>query len=171
MKATMKQVLNFNLVNLAEDGELRASTEAIAIGYSLSHRSVIQLLRRYQSQLEVFGQVAFEMRHNQQGSPTEYALLNERQTGLLVSMMRNTAKVVEFKVQLISEFARMAQSLQNRDMTMWERRLRLEAKDMKSKALATVGSHLMIDRKKEKPALDAERFLIESVMQPGLLPN
>lgn len=167
----MNQIVNFNLVQLADDGEPRASTEAIALGYKASHASVIKLARKYQTQIESFGLIRFESRLNPQGKATEYGLLNERQAAFLVGLMRNTKQVVDFKLAMAHEFWRMNESLQNRDLTLWERRLRFEAKDMKSKALATVGSHLMIDRKREKPALDAERFLIDSVMQPGLLPN
>ena len=65
----------------------------------------------------------------------------------------------------------MAERLRNRDLTMWERRLRFETKDATSKAKGTVGSLLMTKRKVEKKPLDAERFLLEQEMQPGLLLN
>ena len=62
-------------------GEARASTETIDSGYGLQHRSVLQLLRRYATEVEEFGQLAFEMRNSTLGAgrPTEYALLNELQ--------------------------------------------------------------------------------------------
>lgn len=171
----MENTLNFKLVNLADDGELRASTEAIALGYGMQHRAVLQLLKRYLPQIETFGPCAFSVRVAERaqggGAPIEYALLNQHQTMFLLSLMRNTAKVVAFKIQLIQAFSQMADRLHNRDLTMWERRLRFETKDATSKAKGTVGSLLMTKRKVEKKPLDAERFLLEQEMQPGLFLN
>lgn len=169
----MTDTLNFPLVNIADNGELCASTEAIALGYGMNHRAVLQLLKRYMAQIEIFGPCAFEVRVAQRaqggGTPVEFALLNEHQAMFLLSLMRNTAAVVEFKVRLIQEFARMAETLHNRDLTMWERRIRLEAKDLTSKAKGSMGSKLMLGRKKEIPQIDTERFLLDSAMQPTLL--
>lgn len=51
---------------------------------------------------------------------------------------------------------------------IWRRRLGLEAKDATSKALASAGSRLMLDRKRELPAIKDERAKLETEMQPGL---
>ncbi|WP_310625800.1 Rha family transcriptional regulator [Limnohabitans sp.] len=120
------------------------------------------------AEISAFGTLAFETRKSG-GRPTEFAMLNERQALLLISLMRNTKAVVTFKVRLVQEFCRMAESLRNRDLTMWERRILFEAKDMNSRALGSFGSHLMLDRKREKPRIESERHLIEAAMQPSLL--
>ena len=166
---------DIQIVQIASDGEARASTEAIASGYELQHKNVMALLKRYMSQMQGFGLLAFEMRARpigqHGGGDIEYALLNERQTMLLLTLMRNSKNVVEFKVRLIQEFCRMAEALQNRDMTMWDKRLKFEAKDQASKALGSHGSKLMHARRKEKPALEADRRLIEAEMEPPLFMN
>lgn len=162
---------DFPLVHLERDGELRASTEAIALGHGTTHAATIKLVRRYAAEMEQWGEIRFEVRLNTHGKPTEFATLNERQSGFLVSLMRNTAQVVKFKARLITEFADMAESLHNRDLTMWERRIRIEAKDLTSKAKGSMGSKLMLGRKKDIPQIDTERFLLDKEMQPGLLPN
>ena len=69
----MKSSIDFQLVQLATDGELRVSTEAIALGFQLQHKNVLSLLRRYLPEIESFGLVAFETRLNKQGSSTEFA--------------------------------------------------------------------------------------------------
>ena len=129
-------------------------------------------MRRYKSQLEAFGLVRFQIRARQKGKHgggnVEFALLNERQAGFLVSLMRNTPEVVDFKLNMAMEFWRLADALHNRDLTMWERRLRFEIKDQKSRTKGTIGSHLLHGRRKEKPGLESERHLIESEMQPAL---
>lgn len=161
-----------DIVQIAQDGEPRASTEAIAAGYELQHKNVLSLLKRHQHSLQAFGPLAFETRVAERaqggGAPTEYALLNERQTMLLLTLMRNTAKVVAFKVQLIQEFCRMNAALQNRDLGMWERRLRFEAKDEASRALGSHGSRLMHTRRKEIPPLKIERAAIVNDMERPL---
>lgn len=86
------------------DGEARTTTLAIASGTEVEHRAVIQLARQYLDDLFEFGEVAFEMRHNLQGSPTEYALLNEQQSTLLLTYMRNSDVVRQFKKALVKAF-------------------------------------------------------------------
>ena len=170
----MSEPSDFPIVFMGSDGEPRASTEAIALGYKVSHHSVMQLIGRYRAQISTFGPIAFQMRKGSKlpqggfGKSTEYALLNERQASFLVSLMRNTKEVVEFKLNMAREFWNLAEALHNRDMTMWERRLRFETKDSKSKAIGSTGATLMNRRKREKPALETERSLIESEMQPPL---
>jgi len=66
-------------------GEPRTTTLAIAEGTGVEHKSVIQLVRNNQCDFKEFGEVTFEMRLNKQGSPTEYALLNEPQATLACS--------------------------------------------------------------------------------------
>lgn len=164
----MNQSFGLPLVNLAGDGELRTSTEAIARGYGSAHASVIKLVRKYSESLKQWGIIGFEIRLNPQGRPTEFATLNERQAGFLVSLMRNTQEVVEFKARLITEFANMAEALHNRDLTMFEKRLRLEAKDQTSFAKASMGSKLMLVRRAEKPAIKKEIQALESEMNQRL---
>ena len=161
-----------NLVLLDFAGEPRASTEAIAKGYKVSHRSVLQLLRKYLPRLETMGRVAFEMRTFQTKGglqSKEYALLNVRQASFFVSLMRNTEEVVDFKLNLSNAFHDMATSLGHRDMTVWERRIKFEAKAQTSATLGSIGSKMMSTRKKEKKPLDHERLLLDAEMQPGLL--
>jgi len=165
---------DIQIVQIAIDGEPRASTQAISSGYELQHKNVMALLRRYMSEIEELGRVDFEklpFETNGGIQTHEVALLNRDQTMLLLSFMRNNAKVVEFKVRLIQQFRRMAEALQNRDMTMWDRRLKFEARDQASKTLGSHGSKLMHARRKEKPALEEDRRLIEAEMEPPLFLN
>jgi phage antirepressor YoqD-like protein len=98
------------LVTIAA-GEARTSTETIATGLEVEHRSVIQMVRTYVIDLQRFGEVAFQMRLNPQGSPTEYAMLNERQASLLLTFAKNTETARAFKVRLVEVFYRMAEKL------------------------------------------------------------
>lgn len=74
--------ISINLV-IPVNGEALASSEIIARGVGLPHKSVIQLIRARKSDFEHFGPLAFEMRVVKRsqggGSPTEYSMLNEHQ--------------------------------------------------------------------------------------------
>lgn len=156
-------------VSLAQDGEPRASTDVIALGMAYQHASVIKLVRKHLASLEEFGGVRFEIRPFATAGGTqerEMASLNEQQTALLISLMRNKAEVVAFKVALVKEFYRMREAI---DAGFWKRRLALETRDATSAAKASIGSRLMTDRKKALPSIKSERALLDQAMQPTLL--
>jgi phage regulator Rha-like protein len=159
------------LVQLADDGEPRTNTPIISDQYGVGHASVIKLVRRYLGELEKSGRVRFEIQpfHTAGGIQSrEIANLNERQTMLLLSLMRNTAAVVGFKVRLIDQFATMSQRLEQRDQSIWQKRVALETRDTSSLAKAQVGSKLMLTRRKEKPVFKKERALLEAEMNQQL---
>lgn len=173
----MESKFKFPLVTMADDGEPRASSEVIAKGVKQQHASVIKLIRKHQVSFEGFGPLGFEIRKGRalrQGGfakGTEFAMLNEHQAGLLISFMRNTEPVIDFKVALIREFFRMRDALERRDMTVWRRRQELEIRDAESKVRASFGSHLMLERKRDIPDIDTERALLKAQMEPPLFLN
>lgn len=106
-----------------KDGDAVTTTLAIAEGTLNDHASVIALARRYQSDLEDFGLVRFEIRPREAGQhgggDTEYAILNEPQSTLLLTFMRNTDIVRAFKKKLVREFWELVQQ-RNQPMTQAE---------------------------------------------------
>jgi phage antirepressor YoqD-like protein len=89
------------------DGEAFTTSVAIADGCQVDHASVIKLVRTYQDDLEEFGLLDFKS-ESTGGRPTELALLNEQQSTLLLTYMRNTLIVRGFKKRLVKEFWRIA---------------------------------------------------------------
>lgn len=84
---------------------------ALAEGTENTHESAIKLVRKYVEQLTSFGEVGFQIRLNPQGSPTEFAYLNEPQSTLLITFLRNSDVVVRFKVALVKAFYEMRDRL------------------------------------------------------------
>jgi phage regulator Rha-like protein len=165
--------LPFPLV-VAIDGELRASSDALSAGIGQAHASVIKLVRRHSESLERFGRVRFKIRPfaTRGGNQSrEVALLNEHQATLLIAMMRNSPRVIDFKVRLVEEFFRMRDELQVRTNDLWKQMQALIAKEVESKVRASFGSHLMNIRKKEIPPLRDKRYLLEQEIQPPLFLN
>jgi phage regulator Rha-like protein len=154
------------------DGEPLASTEIIAEGMGVQHKAVIQLLRRYSEQIQRFGSLTFQTRVKRKdrrgGEATEFAMLNERQAMLLISLMRNTEAVVAFKVSLITEFARMRDAIQQIHHNTQQRMYAALAREEESKLRASFGSHLMLVRKSEIPHLRSEIERLEAEIQPSL---
>lgn len=95
--------------------QLVTTTETISSGTKNEHASVIKLVRTYQSDLEEFGTVGFEIRPRPQGQhgggDAEYAVLNEDQATLLITYMRNNAIVRRFKIELVRSFGDMRRRL------------------------------------------------------------
>ena len=150
------------------NGEPLASTEVIARGMGLQHKNVLALVRNHAATLLEFGKIAFETRVNPRGQSTEIAMLNERQASLLLTMMRNTKTALAFKVELVREFYRMRDALDQRDHNLWQQMQALIAREVESKVRASFGSHLMLQRKKEIPGFWEQFARLETDMQPVL---
>lgn len=103
------------IVMRGDAGEPVTTSTAIAIGTQVQHKNVIELVRRYQSDLESFGSVPFKTEAKPEGAhgggPAVYAVLNEQQATLLIAFMRNSSIVVDFKVQLVRSFYEMRAAL------------------------------------------------------------
>jgi len=95
------------------DGVPTTTTLAIAEGADVEHASVIKLVRTYQTDLEEFGRVGFEIAPFDTAGGTqqrEIAILNEQQTTLIFTYMRNTDVVRDFKKRLVKAFYELAHS-------------------------------------------------------------
>lgn len=97
-----------NIVNIS-NGQPVTTTLAIAEGTGNNHEAVIKLVRRYHADLEQFGTFGFQIQKSG-GRPIEYALLNEHQSTLLMTYMRNSEIVREFKIRLVKAFYELAQN-------------------------------------------------------------
>lgn len=93
---------------LLHHNEPMTTSEAIAEGVELAHKTVIQLVRKYVEDLQTFGPLAFEMRVAPRpqggGEATEFAYLNEPQATLLITYLRNSEVVRRFKIALVKAF-------------------------------------------------------------------
>ncbi|BBH13353.1 phage antirepressor KilAC domain-containing protein [Chromobacterium haemolyticum] len=100
-----------NLVTTINGAAVTTSL-AIAEGTQNEHRAVLQLARTYLGDLEEFGGVAFEMRPFETPGGVqkrEIAILNEQQSTLLLTYMRNSDIVRQFKKALVKAFWELAQ--------------------------------------------------------------
>lgn len=108
--------------------DLVTNTAAIAEGVGRDHDTIIKLVDRNKSDLEEFGEVGFEIRAGYNNSKVRVALLNEQQTTLLITYMRNNEVVRAFKKRLVFEFFTMRSALAKKKMD--RNSARLEYKPM-----------------------------------------
>ncbi|THF61539.1 hypothetical protein E6C76_20125 [Pseudothauera nasutitermitis] len=88
-------------------GELVTTSLAIAEGTEVEHKNVLGLIRKYADDLDEFGRVAFETRPFETAGGVqrqEIAFLNEPQSTLLLTYMRNSDIVRGFKKALVRAF-------------------------------------------------------------------
>lgn len=100
--------------------DLVTNSAAIADGVQRGHDTIIKLVDRNKLDLEEFGEVGFEIRMVDRtqggGKPLRIALLNEQQTTLLITYMRNNDVVRAFKKRLVTEFFSMRSALASKKM-------------------------------------------------------
>lgn len=93
---------------------LVVTSETIAQGAGVQHKNVLEMIAKHSDQIKRFGPIAFETRPLPGGgNPIRVALLSEQQSTLVMSFMRNTDKVIEFKVSLVDAFFKMAERINN----------------------------------------------------------
>lgn len=108
-----------NLVYLAPNTEEPFTTsEVIAECAGVKHDTVQKLIQRHESDFKLFGLVGFEIRavNNPGSRGTKYVKvykLNEQQATLLLTFLRNTPVVIEFKKELVRQFFAMRKELMN----------------------------------------------------------
>lgn len=90
------------------DGTPTTTSLVVAEGTDNEHRAVLQLIRDNLNDFNEFGLVAFKMRPRPEGQhgggAAQIAVLNEDHAILLITYMRNSAVVREFKKRLVHAF-------------------------------------------------------------------
>lgn len=110
------------------------TSDIIADCAQVKHETVQHLCRTHRTDLEEFGKLGFEIRpllSSRTGQSTKLYRLNEQQATLLITYLKNTPPVRQFKKDLVQEFYRMRRELTRRQI------LREEGKPVR-KALTDV---------------------------------
>jgi len=108
--------------------EPRVDSRLIAARLGTDHRSTFRLLTKFKSEFESLGIVRFEIAlTGRKGMPEKFAYLNEDQSVFLLTLTRNTEKVVALKLALTKAFKRA------RDDTLRLRQLQLDPEWMRAR--------------------------------------
>ena len=99
------------------DSEPFTTSDVIAEFAGVNHHAIQQMISKYEKDLCEFGKVAFEMRPLPESRTKQSILvyhLNEQQSTLLMTYLKNTEKVRAFKKELVRQFYTMRQELLKR---------------------------------------------------------
>lgn len=96
-----------------DGGQLFVDSRLIAQKLGIEHRSFLQTLGDYQTQIEqAFGILRFEnAKIKGRGRPGQVAYLTEDQATLVMTLSRNSPEVVQCKIALVQAFARAKELL------------------------------------------------------------
>lgn len=92
------------------------TSEVIAECAGVKRDTVQKLIQRHEKDLREFGKVGFEIRPlsgSKTGQTVKSYHLNEQQATLLLTFLRNTPVVIEFKKELVRQFFAMRKELMN----------------------------------------------------------
>ena len=109
----MSAIKKSDLVHV-DHGKVFTDTLVIAENCKIGHETVIGHIRRHQSRFEELGQLRFQIGVKSKkgaGQKTEYAELNEDQATVLITMLRNTDIVLDFKFALVKAFRKAINEL------------------------------------------------------------
>ena len=158
-----------------EESKACTTSLAIADGTNNEHRSILQLINRHIKRFEKFGAVsynsAFQMRNSkrsQQGRPTRIAVLNEAQATLLMTMMKNTPRVLDFKVSLVDAFFKARDLLMTGQMGLLQKHAILTLALGDEKEVASSCGKGLSDWKRKRDDLNNAILKIERKIQPQL---
>lgn len=91
----------------------------IAEGTGNQHESVQRRIREYEKEICTFGKLGFKIRPMESGQEQKIYQLNEMQATFLITLLRNTVIVVEFKMELVRQFYAMRQFIFERQTKGW----------------------------------------------------
>lgn len=100
-----------NMVFLSPNtGEPFTTSDVIAEFAEIKHHAIQQMIQKHESDFKEFGKLAFEMRPLPESRTKQKAKiyhLNEEQATLLMTYLKNTQQVREFKKELVRQFYAM----------------------------------------------------------------
>jgi anti-repressor protein len=111
-----------NALVTLKDGQAITTSLAIAKGTGVQHKNVMELIAKNTRDIREFGVSTFktEKLTRATGRPTEYVTLNEHQATFLLTLMRNSPIVVEFKKRLVKSFYELVQAKPKTDLSRIE---------------------------------------------------
>ena len=99
------------LVYMDGKKEPYTTSAIIAECAGIKHHAIQEHIRKQIARLEQFGKVSFKMRPLQSGQQAKDYILNEQQATLLITFLKNTEQVANFKMNLVKAFFEMREEL------------------------------------------------------------
>lgn len=167
--------VKFNLVDQlveVQKGEPITTTLQISLGLGIQHPTVFKLVRTYLPDFQEFGLVRFKIRPRLEGKhgggDIKYCELNEQQAYFLMTLMRNSPRVIEFKKALVKAFFEVRTLLQTDYFSLVQEREALNAKLVCEKDIASAYGKGLVGWKKQRDCLETAIANVDRQIQPCL---
>lgn len=109
-----------NLVSL-KGNDIFTDSLVIAEGTGVRHDKVKEAVRKHRARIEKFGKLSPPHQGESTGGrPEEFYYLNEEQATFLITTMKNTERVLDFKVELVRQFYEMRRFILEKQSTEWQ---------------------------------------------------
>lgn len=149
-----------NELILLKNNDVFTTSLVIAEGTNVKHKNIKELVSKYENDLKDFGKVRVlnaTLDTNGGVQKISYYLLNEQQATFLMTLLRNTKIVVEFKKELVKQFYQMRQILLEKQTALWQN-TRIEAKANRLKETDEIKA--LVAYAKENGSKNAEKYYI-----------
>ena len=167
MDAILKPI---KIVNV-ENGEPMTTTLQIALGLGIQHATIIKLVRTYMPDFQEFGRVRFKIQSFETNGGVQerkFTPLNEQQATFLMTLMRNSPKVIEFKKALVKSFFEARAFIRSQDQTYNNIHNKISLQLGLEKSDASLAGHILGSYKKKRDTLMTALTEVERLMQPCL---
>lgn len=96
-----------NLVYLDGKKEPYTLSSIVAEYAEVQHHTITRIIRKHLERFERFGKVGFKIQAMESGQNSKDYILNEQQATLLITFLKNTEQVANFKENLVKAFFTM----------------------------------------------------------------
>jgi len=155
------------------DTTLVTDSRRVAKHFKKRHDNVLQAYDRLECSQEfnlLNFQVSLEINDLANGKKDRVIRMTKDGFMFLVLGFRG-AEAAKIKEAYIKAFNSMADQLQRISSGLWQQMMDLERRDASSFSLASFGAKRMVERRTELAAIENERALLESKLQPALFPG
>ena len=130
------------MINIVQHhGQNVVDSRVIAQDLGIAHKNFLETVRKYSTQLEQFGVFAFEtakpLGASTGGRPETFCYLNEDQATFIMTLSRNTDRVVQCKMNLVQAFKNARQTIAVQGDEIKHLELQLEVLKAQQKLLDT----------------------------------
>ncbi|EEY94034.1 hypothetical protein HMPREF0026_01310 [Acinetobacter junii SH205] len=154
-----------------ENGEPMTTTLQIALGLGIQHATVIKLVRTYMPDFQEFGRVRFKIQSFETNGGTQerkFVPLNEQQATFLMTLMRNSPRVIEFKKALVKAFFETREFIRSQDQSYNNIHNKLSLQLDLAKSDASLAGSVSGSYRKKRDLLMTAITEVERLMQPCL---
>lgn len=157
-----------------ENNQTFTTSLTIAEGTGNQHKNVLAMIRKHKAYMEKFDPLAFKtlmgkpLPQGGYGRPKYVAMLTEQQATFLMTLLRNTPKVVAFKFALVDAFFKARDLLMTGQMGLLQKHAILTLALNDEKAIASECGRGLSDWKRKRDGLQQAIQSVERQLQPQL---